>query len=66
MIWSTFEGFVLLVSLKGVFWGNFDHFRLFKIPRIKFSVQRLNTFLEFNNKTFTLFCCILQNVAIHA
>ena len=72
MIWSTFEGFVLLDSLKGVFnlgkmskggglgmptfleqfLGNFDHFRLFKSPRIKFSVQRLNTFLEAHNLTF--------------
>ena len=39
-------------NLGAFFWGNLDHIRVFKSPRLNFSVQRLNTFLEAHNLTF--------------
>ena len=58
-------GWVTPTILENHF-STFDHFTLFKSTGRKNSVQNPNTFSEADNKKFTLFCGILQNVAIYA
>ena len=43
----------------------FDNFRLFLSAGRKNNVKKPNTFSEANSIKFSLFCLILQNVAIY-